>query len=204
MHALRDDRSRGPEAAAPWPWQAMRRRRPVTEPDDHELMRRYAGGDVSAFDVLYRRHRAPLYRFLLRQLNDEATANDLYQATWEKVIGARQTFRPDAPFGAWLFRIARNTLIDHWRRQKPETADALERLTDEGPGPEQQLRQAHRDADLADAISRLPPPQREAVLLRLEGGFSTAEIAKLTGVGFETAKSRLRYATQRLQTDMTE
>ncbi len=61
----------------------------MREMSDEKLMQRYAKGDAKAFDQLYARHRAPLYRYFIRQVNDPATANDLYQGAWEKIIKAR-------------------------------------------------------------------------------------------------------------------
>ena len=171
----------------------------MAEASDEELMVRYAGGDAGAFETLSARHRAPLYRYIVRQAGDDALANDLYQATWERVIRARGRYRPEAPFGAWLFRIARHQLIDHWRSEKP-TVDADEvalRTDDEDPG-ERRDAQATRER-LLHAVTQLPEEQRDAMLLKLDGGFSLQEIAAITGVGRETVKSRLRYAVRKIR-----
>ncbi|HKX56938.1 MAG TPA: sigma-70 family RNA polymerase sigma factor, partial [Xanthomonadales bacterium] len=90
-----------------------------------QLMLACAAGDTGAFDRLYEHYRAPLYRFILCQVKDPVSSNDLYQQSWEKVIKGRHTYRRKSPFPAWLFRIARNTVIDHFRRQQPGLADDL-------------------------------------------------------------------------------
>jgi len=72
---------------------------------DEQLMQRYANGEAGAFDHLYARHRGALYRYFKRQVSDAATANDLYQGTWEKIIKARLKYSPRFPFTAWMYRI---------------------------------------------------------------------------------------------------
>ena len=172
--------------------------RDMREAGDETLMHAYAGGDMAAFDTLYARYRAPLYRYYLRQLGDAALANDLYQGCWEKVIKARERYRPTTPFKAWLFRIARNHLIDHYRAARG-TADLDHEPVDPAPGPDESLDRAEADERLMAAVSALPEAQRETLLLRLEGGFDLHQIGDITGAGFETAKSRLRYATRKLK-----
>lgn len=169
----------------------------MTERSDEDLMTAYAGGDMAAFEQLYGRHRGPLYRFLLRQVGDPATANDLYQGCWEKVIRARRRYRPTAPFSAWLYRIARNHLLDHYRLRRPVAQIEPEDLVATDPGPDQVLAENQALAGLASVVETLPPEQREALLLRLEAGLDLATIAEVTGVKPETAKSRLRYAVKR-------
>ncbi len=171
----------------------------MRDASDEKLMRQYAAGDTRAFESLYERYRGPLYRYILRQVPDQATANDLYQGTWERVIRARKRFRPDAPFRAWVYRIARNLLIDHHRRQRPQVELQQETHASGNPQPLETAAGEERRERLMQAIHALPPEQRDALLLRLEGGLGLDEIARLTGAGRETVKSRLRYATARLK-----
>jgi RNA polymerase sigma factor (sigma-70 family) len=166
---------------------------------DEQLMQAYAGGDMGAFERLYQRYRAPLYRYVLRQVREPATANDLFQEIWEKLVSARRRYRPAAPFRSWLFRIAHNHVVDHYRRARPAAGVAVESLAAGSPGPDNQLEQEHRAASLAQAIAELPPEQREVVLLRLESGLDIRAIAEICGIGPETAKSRLRYAVDKLK-----
>ena len=108
----------------------------MTGANDEALMLRYGKGDVAAFETLYGRYRGPLYRYFLRHLGEEPLANDLYQGCWEKVIGARTRYRETSPFRAWLFRIAHNHLVDHYRAKKPvdELPEALEDTDTPQPG----------------------------------------------------------------------
>jgi len=176
----------------------------MQEQSDEALMQAYANGDPEAFDRLYARHRGPLYRYVLHRVGDAATANDLYQGAWEKIIRARRSYRPSAPFRAWMFRIAHNHVMDHFRSAKPETDLPADHLESPGAGPEQQNSEAERNAVLERAVAMLPAEQREAILLRLEGGFDLQAIADITGVNRETAKSRLRYAVDKLKTAMQD
>lgn len=166
---------------------------------DEALMQAYAKGDLAAFERLYARYRGPLYRYLLRHVGDAATANDLYQGTWEKVIRARTSYNARAPFRAWMFRIAHNHLADHFRRARPMQEWSPERQRSDQPGPEQALAMEQQAADLAAAVSELPVEQRDALLLKIEAGLDLAAIARVTGVNPETAKSRLRYAVAKLK-----
>ena len=171
----------------------------MRESSDEALMKAWAGGEMDAFEQLYARYRQPLYRYILRLSGDPVAANDLYQGCWEKVIKARKRYRPSAPFQAWLFRIARNHVFDHFRRSRPEDELKPEFMAADEPGPEQRLADADRAAALENALRQLPPEQRDAVLLKLEGGLDLQQIADISGTKRETAKSRLRYAVRKLR-----
>lgn len=176
---------------------------PAASTDD-ELMRAWAAGDVRAFEQLYARHKGPLYRFVLRQLRDPATTDEIVQDVWQRVITARDGWRPDAAFSTWLYRIAHNRLGDHWRAAKhrpaaPADADArIEAVTDPGT-PERTLSDFEERRRLRLALDELPPEQREVVLLRLEQELTLDQIGDITGTGRETVKSRLRYAMDKLR-----
>jgi RNA polymerase sigma-70 factor (ECF subfamily) len=170
---------------------------------DEQLMQRYASGDMLAFEELYRRYRGPLFRYIRRQVADPATANDLYQGSWERIIKARRRYRPTAPFRAWAYRIARNHLVDHYRRQRPMASLDQSGFVADLPGPEASIDAEDQQRQLQAAILELPPEQRDTLLLKLEGGLSLEEIATMTEVGRETVKSRLRYATARLKQVLT-
>lgn len=171
----------------------------MRERSDEQLMKSYAGGSIEAFEMLYERHRAPLYRYLARLAGDPATANDLYQASWEKVIRARRSYKPNAPFRAWLYRIAHNVAMDHFRRQRPVSDAVPESLAADDPEPADSINREMQKQDLHAAIQSLPPEQKDSLLLKLESGLDLQGIASVTGVNPETAKSRLRYAVKRLK-----
>jgi RNA polymerase sigma-70 factor (ECF subfamily) len=176
----------------------------MREMTDEKLMQRYAKGDAKAFDQLYARHRAPLYRYFNRQVNNAATANDLYQGAWEKIIKARNKYRPNAPFSVWMYRIAHNHLVDHYRRLRPEDPMETEVLSDHQPDPAQGAIVGEQNEQLRAGITALPMEQRDTLLLKLETGLKMEEIARVTGVSRETVKSRLRYAVNKLKRSLVE
>ena len=167
---------------------------------DEQLMQQYAAGNTAAFETLYQRHRGPVYRYLVRQSVDAATANDLYQGVWEKIINARHRYRPDAKFTTWLYRIAHNHMVDHFRRQKPTVPEEQLNILEFGDAETGELiDQEQRHDQLMQAIQTLPGDQRDTLMLKLEGGLSLEEIGFVTGVNRETVKSRLRYASNNLK-----
>lgn len=191
------------------------------DPEDEALMLRYCAGDATAFEALYRRHRGPVYRYLLRQCGNAGSAEELFQDVWLRVVNARIGYEVKARFTTWLYRIAHNRLMDFFRsnaRARLESYDALadgfpddEPLGelrvdfDSGAEPVEVTLDRKRAAErLVAAIDTLPAAQREAFLLREEGGLSLEEIAAATGVNAETAKSRLRYAVAKLRSLLKE
>jgi RNA polymerase sigma-70 factor (ECF subfamily) len=168
-------------------------------PDEH-LMLAYRDGDAGAFETLYKRHRGALYRFVLRALKQAAPAEELYQEVWIRVIEARGRYTPQARFTTWLYTIAHNLLVDHWRKKGltlVQLDDDAGVAAADNPARQAEARQAL--TRLASALEALPAAQREAFLLHEEGGLTVAEIAAVTGAGEEAAKSRLRYAMAKLK-----
>ncbi|HSD73147.1 MAG TPA: RNA polymerase sigma factor [Steroidobacteraceae bacterium] len=188
------------------------RRMPVYD-DDGALMLRYAQGDLSAFTRLYERHKGALFRYLLRQTREHAATEDLFQEVWGRVIASRERYEPRAKFSTFLFSIAHNCFIDHCRRAGTSPTARAEALDEETHaalteashrGPERQAESAQLVARLRAALDRLPAEQREVFVLHEETGMSLEEIGELTGVGMETAKSRLRYALAKLRQSLDD
>ncbi len=190
-------------------WEIMPRMSSAA-PTDEALIARHAAGDVAAFEVLYERHELPLWRYLLRQCRDRATAEELMQETWFAVTREAARFHPDGRFAPWLYTIARHRVIDRHRASRPtESLDATgtgdeeplaARLADEAsPSPLAASERMDQGQAILAALNRLPPEQREAFVLQAEGDLSVEDIARVTGTTFETAKSRLRYARYKLK-----
>ena len=167
----------------------------------------YRDGDTGAFDELYRRHRAPLYRYLLRQCRDAAAAEELFQDVWTNLVRARSNYIVTARFATYLYRLAHNRLIDHYRRRVPaalvsfddEEAEIAEPAVASRSQPEFAYETKKVAARVLELLAQLPAAQREAFVLHHEAGLSIEEIAETTGVAKETAKSRLRYAMAKLR-----
>jgi RNA polymerase sigma-70 factor (ECF subfamily) len=178
---------------------------------DEALMLAYAGGSSAAFDRLYSRHRGGTYRYLLRHTGNAASAQEMHQDVWLKIVRARDGYTPDARFTTWLYTIARHRLVDHWRSQRgirftslqdEGTDTAIDDVTiDDRPAidPLSMTMDAQCARRLVEALAGFPPAQRDAFLLHVEGGLSLTEIAALTATSAETVKSRLRYAYKRLR-----
>lgn len=191
-------------------WSAPAPRVDVAAPSDAECMQRYRNGDAQAFRLLYVRHRDKLHRYVLRLADRASEAEEIFQDVWMAVIRGKDTYQPQAPFITWLFGIAHRRAADRWRtlaRHAPEATladdDGEARLTEQAHAsihaPEQLAHSEALGQALLAAIRQLPLPQREAFLMRAEGELSVEDIAHATGVTRETAKSRLRYAQQRLR-----
>jgi RNA polymerase sigma-70 factor (ECF subfamily) len=178
-------------------------------PADEALMQAFAAGDARAFETLYDRHALGVWRFVQRSVHDPALADDLVQDVWFSLVRQAPRYQPRARFRTWLFTLAHHRMVDHWRTHKghasldAETEDgatlADTLAADSGFGPVRQLQSREQAQALLDALAALPLAQREAFLLQAEGGLSLTEIAQATGVNTETAKSRLRYARERLR-----
>jgi RNA polymerase sigma-70 factor (ECF subfamily) len=192
------------------PTRLARRVGVVSDDEDAHLMLAYASGEMRAFESLYARHRAALYRYLMRQARDTEIANDLFQEVWSRVIANRLRYEPRAKFRTFLFTLAHNCFIDHCRRVKArpgglgvDDADAADLLpADDGSLPEVALQRDESSRRYRAALATLPQEQRDVYLLHEESGLSLDEIARITGVGAETAKSRLRYAAGKLKAAM--
>jgi RNA polymerase sigma-70 factor, ECF subfamily len=175
--------------------------------DDTALMLRYRDGDVRAFEILYERHKAPLYRYLRRTCHSREVADDVFQEVWSKVIASRGRYEVRAQFNTFLFRIAHNCAIDHFRRAgrrqesgAPSADELAEQLGDaEHERPDAALSESELRSDFRRALDQLPPEQRDVFVLYEESGLSLEDIGKVTGVAMETAKSRLRYALTKLR-----
>ncbi len=173
-------------------------------------MQTFARGDMNAFEELYGRHETGLFRFVLRSVQNQAVADDLVQELWFAVARSAASYEPTAKFRTWLFTMARNRVIDHVRTSRNHAS--IDAENDEGEpmfselaadsrlGPLRQVGSREQARALLDAIEQLPEDQREAFLLQAEGDMSVEDIAAATGVSFETAKSRLRYARSKLKT----
>ncbi len=195
---------------------------PPAADSDEFLMHAFAGGDAAAFTRLYDRHERATWRFIRHRLGaqHEGAADDVLQETWISVARAAPRYVPTARFTTWLFTVARNRVIDHQRAQAnamPSIDAPLFRAgsdageddgerwadrvaADAGDGPLARIESRQQAEAFLQALAQLPESQREAFVLQAEGGLSIDEVASATGVGAETAKTRLRYAKARLRT----
>jgi RNA polymerase sigma-70 factor, ECF subfamily len=179
--------------------------------EDAKLMERYRDGDADAFSTLYAHHKGPLYRYLLRQVRNAGAAADLFQDVWSRLIATRARYEARAKFATFLFHIAHNCTMDFFRRDlmmrraaRPDDADvqSMEPEVPEHQRPDGLAEFAEQQSALLAALGALPREQRETFLLHEETGLTIEEIARVTDVGIETVKSRLRYAIRKLKNSL--
>lgn len=173
----------------------------MNESDD-ELYQKYRSGNRGAFDKLYERFRQPLYNYVRKSVNPNRV-DELYQDIWLKVVANananRDSYQDRSKFRQWLFTCAHNLVVDEYR--KNARAELVE-LND--IATEDQLSDKRVTTALIQALSILPLEQRQAFHLRHELGCSVAEIAEIQECPVESAKSRLRYAYQKLKSELQE
>lgn len=165
-------------------------------------------GDRDAFASLMARFQNRLYRYLLRWVRDHATAEDLFQQTWMRIIANIHRFDARRSFDPWLFAIARNLVMDHLRRCRPdsleEPAGAGGSLSDtistSAPGALDQLLHAERAERIQQALESQPPVFREILTLRFEEEMKLEDIAEVLSIPLGTVKSRLGRALEHLRT----
>ena len=181
-------------------------------PSDEDLMLRFSGGDASAFDALYARHRGGVFRYLLRHCRNPAAAEELFQDIWTNLVQARSRYRVEAKFTTYLYTLAHNRLMDHFRRGKglelvsldQGEDDPLELAASATVQPERAAQSREQARRLIELIAALPAAQRQVFLLHEEGGLGLEEIAAVTGANREAVKSRLRYALAKLREGMKD
>lgn len=178
------------------------------ETADEELMILYQQGDATAFELLYSRHKGPVFRYVLRQCGDRETANELFQDIWLKLIQNHSGYEIRAKFTTWLYTIARHRIIDYYRQQGNRAFEMDDSLLNSLSAAEYDQPDLHSEIQqqveqLSAAVELLPELQRDVFLLKEEAGMDLDEIATLTGVNRETVKSRLRYAVKKLRQVIT-
>lgn len=193
--------------------------RPRPEAPDESLLERFAGGDDEAFEVLVERYQRPMYNFVRRSVQDPEVASDIVQETFMRVIQRADEFRGQAKVSTWMYTIARNLCVDHARKmvhRRHASLDAPSRRGDEddralvdriaGPskGADRETIGAQLKVAVTAAVEQLPEDQREVFLLRQLEHLSFQEIAEICGIPENTAKSRMRYALERLKAALGE
>jgi RNA polymerase sigma-70 factor, ECF subfamily len=173
----------------------------------------YRAGSVEALGRLVEHTRRPLYGFISKMMQGHADADEIFQEVWVRAMRSLDRYKDDR-FLSWLFRIAHNLVIDRARKTNRLTSfdqaateegqPLSERLAESGPGPAQRLLSEDLQSEIAAAVARLPPEQREVFLLRTEGEVPFKEIARLQGVSINTALARMQYAVRKLRYELRD
>lgn len=167
------------------------------DPDDTQYALRAGAGDRHAFSWLVKRHQGGVHRYLTRMTGIPETARELAQDTFVRAFQALPSWRPEARFRTWLFRIAHNLALDHLRRAKRVTFEPLDEVLetpDAAPGPEQRLESLQRVRQLEAALAELPAAHRDILLLREIEEMSYEDIARTLELNLGTVRSRLARA----------
>lgn len=170
---------------------------------DPRLVTRSQRGDRVALEALLKALEPNLYSYLRRKVDDDHLAQDLLQEVLLRVVLSIGSYRLERPFESWVFTIAANLCRDYYRNPKRgQSLDGIEdglKETWVGEGPEEAAEREEWKARLPEAVDRLPPEQKEVVLLRVYGGMSFQEIANAVGCPLNTALGRMRYAILNLR-----
>ena len=170
-----------------------------TQTSEAELVRRAAGGDVAAYESLYRVHVGRVHALCLRMAREGSEAEELVQDVFVRVWERLGSFRGDSAFGTWLHRVAVNTVIEalrargRWRERMADAADPAD-IPDTAF-----QRVAGADLDLERAIATLPPRARLVFVLHDIEGHKHREIADMTGTAVGTCKAHLHRARSLLR-----
>lgn len=176
---------------------------------DDKLVQSYANGNHEAFDTLLQRHQGRLLSYITQQCNNAQLAEDIFQETFVKAIITIKNgnYTENGKFANWLFRIARNLVIDHFRRENSESTvstddenfDILNRKELGGDTIEDELVDLQIRDDIRRLVKALPFSQRQVLVMRYYRNLSFKEIAEKTGVSINTALGRMRYAILNLR-----
>ncbi|HOW66894.1 MAG TPA: RNA polymerase sigma factor [Verrucomicrobiota bacterium] len=159
-------------------------------------------GSSEAWDVLFQRYQLPLYAYVFELVHAEQPSLDIVQETFIAATRHIQSLRDEDRFGSWLFGIAHQKCIQHWRRngrEEPLDADFAETWHSTDEDPSELLVREEQEAEFMKILHHLPPAQREALLLHFVEDFSLDEIARITNTSPGTVKSRLHYAKKTLR-----
>jgi RNA polymerase sigma-70 factor (ECF subfamily) len=161
-----------------------------------DLLRRFALGEIDAFETLVRQFQGDIYGWIVRIVRDQSIAEDLTVETLWRIYRARQQFRPDGNFAAWARRIATNLALDHLRRKRPEQSLLAEPAA---APPSDHLLQRETREKIQQAFRRLPAKLQVAATLALVEEQPYDEIADALGTSVGAVKLRVFRAVRILR-----
>jgi RNA polymerase sigma-70 factor (ECF subfamily) len=169
----------------------------MTLAPDEDLMLQVRDGAGEMLGVLFDRYQTPLYNFYSKLTGDRTLSEDLVQEVFLRILKYRQSYRPGTPFRSWIYQIARNARVDHFRKFPHQTALEPEMLP---PVLPRDSAQEHQEAQLLQrALMQLPEEKREILLLCRFQELKYQEIAELLGCELATVKTRIHRALLELR-----
>jgi len=193
----------------------MNMQKPKMVPDeDRILVRRSLKGDSRAFELLVKKYQQPIFNYFSRLLQERELSLDFSQEVFLRAYAALHTYKEKYQFSTWLFRIASNLLIDHWRKKKlplasidsePEDEDRPRiQLPDSEPSVSESYEKRELLARIEQVISQLPETLRELFVLRHMNDFSYEEIAAIKHLPVGTVKNRVFQAREWIRSRLEE
>ena len=172
---------------------------------DNELMLKVRDGDLGKLSFLFERYHRALFNFFLRSTGSRDLSEDLVQEVFLRLLKYRHTFRADSQFSAWMYHVARNAQIDHFRKHKhtqdtnnESEDDALPEIASAGLTPEEALAKRQETRLVRQALAQLPLERREVLILSRYQGLKYEEIATILGCEIGTVKGRVFRAMREL------
>ena len=182
------------------------------ESDDAKLLAAYRNGDSESLGTLVEKYKKPLFGFIYKFSEGQEDADEVFQEVWVRAIKNMNRYRQKNLL-SWLFRIAHNLMIDRVRKRRftvsfdvPTSEDGVslgERLPSERLGPDCESGGHDLGLRIDAAAEGLPPEQREVFWLRMQGGLSFKEIAKIQKCSINTALARMQYAVSKLRNELS-
>jgi RNA polymerase sigma-70 factor (ECF subfamily) len=178
---------------------------------DQSLVKQYIQGNESCLEMLLKRHKDRLFTTIILIVKDSYIAEDIFQETFIKIIKNLKAgkYNEEGKFLPWAARIARNMAIDYFRKTKrmptitdSSGQDVFRTIKIKTENREQQIIRSEKESLVRAAIDKLPPEQRQVLILRHYGDLSFKEIAKMTDVSINTALGRMRYAITNMRKAM--
>ena len=181
------------------------------EPSSEDLMARIVKGDAEAFEILVNRHQTAVLNLIYRFIGDKAQAKDLAQEVFIKVWQAAKTYKPEAKFTTWIYRVSTNVCFNELKSARRKKWFQFLRLGDQheesiedtfidgSPSPEDLLLAKEKNRQISDALQSLPDNQRMALVLRRYDNLSYTEIAQIIGCSVSAVESLLVRAKRTLQ-----
>jgi len=180
----------------------------IQQLNDNELVKLYTGGNEESLAVLLQRHKRKIFSSIIVVVKDQQLAEDIFQDTFFKVIQTlkKGQYNEEGKFLPWVIRIARNLIIDHFRRAKKmppmpvyineegEEISVFNSLASNDDGDPSSKEAQKLRKSIRNLVSELPADQREVVLMRMYYDMSFKEISEFTNVSINTSLGRMRYA----------
>ncbi|MCB0669059.1 MAG: RNA polymerase sigma factor [Saprospiraceae bacterium] len=161
---------------------------------DENLMLLVTEGDIEKLGLLFNRYKDRVYDYFFRMTRDEFLSGDLLQMVFEKVLKGKHTYRREYPFVGWIFRIAKNVLMDHYRNEKKSMEIKEEIIADQV-----QQNDSWQKSEIELALEQMEEKYREVLILTRYEELKYKEVAAIIGVSETGVKTRVHRAIKQLK-----